>query len=727
MSNIPSKTDLSRWRLSSGGGNHRWNYIDSNGACTRDQRDYERYCLGVPLLDVDVDHGENEPQPNQRSFQDSARTGLRFFTRLQLPEGHWACDYGGPSFLLPGLIFAMYIADQPVPDGWKTEMVRYLANHVNEDGGWGLHLEGKSTVFATGLYYVMLRLLGIPRNDLLARRARDCLLSLGGATGVPQWGKIWLACLNLYSWDGVNCIPADLWLLPTWVPFHPSRWWVQCRVVYLPTSYLWSNRCTKPLTPLLAEIRNEIYTKPFDKIKFADHRNDTAPTDSIRSVSPLLLFLFFIVGIWCRYLQPRWYHTLSNRRVSELMRMEEHNTEYECLAPVNKAFHMAVAWFEDGPDSNRLRRHIEKVSLYLWMGPQGMTSNGTDGVQVWDTAFAIQAALPVAEFAESSKFVEALHKAHCFLDNSQLREDLDDPFRQPGKGGWPFSTKSNGFIVSDCSAESLKAVLMLQNEHSYPSRIEDQRLKDCVDTLLKMGNNDGGFASYEKIRGSKYLELLNPAEVFDNIMVEYSYTECTSAVVTALHLFHRHFPDYRAKEIHQISRRAYKFIRRQQRPDGSWYGSWAICFNYGTLFALQALETAGEQWDASPRVKKACGFILSQQMDDGGWGEDSSSCTERQYVQNETSQVVSTSWAVLALMHAGYPDPTPIQRGLQLIQSRQQANGEWLQEAIEGVFNRTCMIGYPNYKFYFPIMALGAYDSMYLPKMKAGLPKPNAL
>lgn len=146
--------------------------------------------------------------------------------------------------------------------------------------------------------------------------------------------------------------------------------------------------------------------------------------------------------------------------------MEEHNTDYECLAPVNKAFHMAEAWFEDGPDSNRLRRHIEKVSLYLWMGPQGMTSNGTDGVQVWDTAFVIQAALPVAEFTESSKFVEALHKAHCFLDNSQLREDLDDPFRQPVKGGWPFSTKSNGFIVSDCSAESLKAVLMLQNEQS---------------------------------------------------------------------------------------------------------------------------------------------------------------------------------------------------------------------------------------------------------------------
>lgn len=29
------------------------------------------------------------------------------------------------------------------------------------------------------------------------------------------------------------------------------------------------------------------------------------------------------------------------------------------------------------------------------------------------------------------------------------------------------------------------------------------------------------------------------------------------------------------------------------------------------------------------------------------------------------------------------------------------------------------MIGYPNYKFYFPVMALGAYYRMYLPKINA--------
>lgn len=43
-----------------------------------------------------------------------------------------------------------------------------------------------------------------------------------------------------------------------------------------------------------------------------------------------------------------------------------------------------------------------------------------------------------------------------------------------------------------------------------------------------MQNKDAGFDSYEWARGGAWMELLNPAEVFDRIMVEYSYPECTT-------------------------------------------------------------------------------------------------------------------------------------------------------------------------------------------------------
>lgn len=84
------------------------------------------------------------------------------------------------------------------------------------------------------------------------------------------------------------------------------------------------------------------------------------------------------------------------------------------------------------------------------------------------------------------------------------------------------------------------------------------------------------------------------------------------------------------------------------------------------------------------------------------------------YVEHESgSLVVQTAWALIGLMAVDYPDVEKIKKGIRLITSRQQANGEWLQEAIEGVFNKSCMISYPNYKFTFTIKALGMFAKRY--------------
>jgi lanosterol synthase len=72
-----------------------------------------------------------------------------------------------------------------------------------------------------------------------------------------------------------------------------------------------------------------------------------------------------------------------------------------------------------------------------------------------------------------------------------------------------------------------------------------------------------------------------------------------------------------------------------------------------------------------------------------------------------------TAWALIGLMNANYPNVEHLKRGVKLIMERQQPNGEWLQEAIEGVFNKSCMISYPNYKFTFTIKALGMFAQRY--------------
>lgn len=51
------------------------------------------------------------------------------------------------------------------------------------------------------------------------------------------------------------------------------------------------------------------------------------------------------------------------------------------------------------------------------------------------------------------------------------------------------------------------------------------------------------------------------------------------------------------------------------------YGTWGLCFTYGTLFAVKGLVAAGRTYNSSASIRKACNFLLSKQQISGGWGE----------------------------------------------------------------------------------------------------------
>lgn len=223
-----------------------------------------------------------------------------------------------------------------------------------------------------------------------------------------------------------------------------------------------------------------------------------------------------------------------------------------------------------------------------------------------------------------------------------------------------------------------------------PTLIKSERFHDTIDVLLSMQNPSGGFGSYERNRATSLLEALNPAEVFGNIMVEYDYPECTTAALLGFRSFIKVDPVYRREEIEEACRKCVKYIKSVQGEDGSWYGAWAICYTYAAMFALASLASVGEYYENSDSAKRGCDFLIQHQKEDGGWGESYKSCETHVYCQHEKSQVVNTAFAVMALLDAKYPHKEPIRRGIKLIMSRQQANGEWLQEAIEGVFNKNC-------------------------------------
>lgn len=115
-------------------------------------------------------------------------------------------------FLLPGLVITWYVTETPIPHSRAVEIKNYLfARQHPEDGGWGLHIEGDSSVFGTAMNYTVLRLLGVDAEDERMRKARATLWKLGGALRGPHWGKFWLSVLGVLDWDVVNPVPPELW------------------------------------------------------------------------------------------------------------------------------------------------------------------------------------------------------------------------------------------------------------------------------------------------------------------------------------------------------------------------------------------------------------------------------------------------------------------------------------------------------------------------------------
>uniref|UniRef100_A0A8C5QGC3 Terpene cyclase/mutase family member n=1 Tax=Leptobrachium leishanense TaxID=445787 RepID=A0A8C5QGC3_9ANUR len=696
-------TDLTRWRLSCVEGRQTWKYVEGED---RGSSVLEAHSLGLDTRDLLPD------LPKAQTAQDAADNGIAFYSALQAEDGHWTGDYGGPLFLLPGLLIACHVTNSPLPDATKKEMIRYLRSVQLPDGGWGLHIEDKSTVFGTALNYTSLRLLGVSQDDPDLTRARNNLHSKGGAVGIPSWGKFWLAVLNVYSWEGMNTLFPEMWLLPSWFPAHPSTLWCHCRQVYLPMSYCYATRLSACEDDLIRSLRQELYLEDYSHINWPAQRNNVASCDLYTPHSTMLNIAYVILNIY------ESYHLTSLRRhaVNELydhIKADDRFTKCISIGPISKVINMLVRWHVDGTDSSVFKEHVERIPDYLWLGLDGMKMQGTNGSQLWDTAFAIQALLEVIYQERSRELTKfKRNKQKIIPDNPP---DYQKYYRQMNKGGFPFSTRDCGWIVADCTAEGLKSVMLLQEKCPFLSDlIPRDRLYDAVNVLLSMRNSDDGFATYETKRGGRLLELINPSEVFGDIMIDYTYVECTSAVMQALKHFHDWDPNHRMHEISATLQRGLNYCRKIQRDDGSWEGSWGVCFTYGTWFGLEAFACMGHKYtDGCPEVLKACSFLLTHQMEDGGWGEDFESCEERRYVQSANSQIHNTCWALIGLMAVGFPDISVLERGVKLLLEKQMPNGDWPQENISGVFNKSCAISYTSYRNVFPIWTLGRFSRLY--------------
>lgn len=658
------------------------------------------------ISDVSV---ESEAPPLVISVEEAWRRGGHALVQLQRSDGCWEGEAVWCPMITAQYVMTATITGQSISSEKQEGFSRYFLSCQLPDGSWGLHPGSSGYLFVTSLVYVAMRVLGHGPDETALQKARSWITAQGGVVRVPTWGKVWLALMNLYGWDGVNPVLPELWLLPDSNPIHPRRYYCHTRLIYLGIGVLSSLRLQHPVTSLIQALRQELYVQPYEDISFAKHRHDLHPGDMFAWPTTLTRW-GYDVSRWMEKLAPAVLRKKALHRCMEMIEFEVQSTQYACISPVNGLLNTLAlwAWDHEHPDFPKM---FATLDHWLWFDQDGARYTGARS-HSWDTSFAVQA---LCAGPDVSTWISPLQQAFHFLDHNQIQTELDNPtawYRLPIRGGFCFSDKLHRWPVSDCTAEALSAFFQIQE--ATGQQLPPARLREAAEFLLLRQNVDGGWGSYESRRGNWFLEKLNPSEMYGNCMLEHSYIECTASCIHGLAAYlgmvGTNLVPAWVQQIQQAMKRGEAFLRQSQQTDGSWPGFWGVNYTYGTWFGVMGLRKAGVSSQDSA-IQKAVAWLKQTQLPDGGWGEDWRSCREGRYMPTSQSLVIQTSWALITLLLAEQDDSSLIEPAVRWLIQQQESKGTWSQKEPAGVFFNTAMLDYRLYAQYFPVWALGMVES----------------
>jgi squalene-hopene/tetraprenyl-beta-curcumene cyclase len=245
----------------------------------------------------------------------------------------------------------------------------------------------------------------------------------------------------------------------------------------------------------------------------------------------------------------------------------------------------------------------------------------------------------------------------------------------------------------------------------------DPRLVKAVDWMLKkqvtqrgdwfVKNKNappGGWASFDRDNEKMVFQYIPFAD--HNAMLDPPTVDITGRVLEMLAAY-----GYTRQD--SVVRRAIDFIKREQEPDGSWFGRWGVNYLYGTMQVLRGLEAIGEDTHEA-YIQQAAEWIRSVQNADGGWGETCGSYDDPATKGVGPSTPSQTAWAILGLLAAGDRRSDCLTSGIAYLLRTQQNDGGWRVPDYTGTgFPRVFYLKYHLYEIYFPMLALTTYQQVF--------------
>jgi squalene-hopene/tetraprenyl-beta-curcumene cyclase len=314
---------------------------------------------------------------------------------------------------------------------------------------------------------------------------------------------------------------------------------------------------------------------------------------------------------------------------------------------------------------------------------------------VWDTAYALFALGEAGVPASDPRMV----KCADWILQKQVRNTGDwkvkNPKGQPG--GWYFEYNNEYYPDVDDSAMVCLALSRVEHPNGRYQRESVQR---AIDWIFSMQCKNGGWASFDKDNDRMVFEHIPFAD--HNAMLDPPTVDITGRILEMLATYGYDQNDRRVKK-------AIRFIREQQEPDGSWFGRWGVNYIYGTALVLRGLEAIGVDHH-EPYVQQGAEWLRMVQNPDGGWGETCESYDDPGKRGVGPSTPSQTAWAIMGLLAASDTRSDSVARGIAYLLRTQKKNGSWEEPHTTGTgFPRVFYLVYTLYRDYFPLIALTAY------------------
>jgi squalene-hopene/tetraprenyl-beta-curcumene cyclase len=609
-----------------------------------------------------------------------ARDGL---LDLQHPDGYWCFELEADCTIPAEYIMMMHYMGE-VDEKLQDKLAVYLREHQADHGGWPLFHGGVFDISCSVKAYYALKLAGDSPDEAHMVKAREAILAHGGAARSNVFTRMSLALFNQLPWRGVPFTPVEILLFPRWFFFHISKVSYWSRTVMIPLSIL----CTlkpKAKNPNQIQIQ-ELFTTPPEKEKH------------YFPVRSSLNYLFLQLDRLGRLVEP-----LIPERIRQqaLKKAEEWFTErlngtdgLGAIFPAMVNAHEALACLGYPPDHPYCVDTKKALENLLVINEKSAYCQPCVS-PIWDTTLAC---LALQEEANGAGTEEVLHA----LDWVKGRQLLDEPgdwrenHRELKGGGWAF--QFNNPYYPDLDDTAVVALAMHQSgEERYRQSVEQ-----ATDWICGMQSKNGGFAAFDSDNAYYYLNEIPFAD--HGALLDPPTSDVSARCAHLLGQIGRNGPELAA---------CLDFLRKEQEPNGHWFGRWGANHIYGTWSVLAALERNGHRSD-EPWIRQAAAWLKGVQQSDGGWGEDCDTYFDpKKAGRGCATTSFQTAWAILGLMAAGEVDSPEVRKGVEYLLRTQQTDGLWQDDCFTAPgFPRVFFLKYHGYSKYFPLWALARYRNL---------------